>query len=79
MEIISPSTRRRDYEQKKSLYMGAGVVEYWIVDPEYQSIMVVRRGEDDRVQRERVEWRPPRVEAALTVAIDEVFGDTRAR
>ena len=75
IEIISPSTRRRDHEQKKSLYMEAGVAEYWIVDAEDRSIRVVRPGEPDRVERERVAWLPPRGDVVLTVSIDDVFGE----
>ena len=74
VEIISPTTRRRDLEQKKSLYMEAGVAEYWIVDPESRSVRVVRRDAVDRVETERLEWRPLGVEVALTVSLDEVFG-----
>ena len=76
VEIISPSTRRRDHEQKKSLYMEAGVAEYWIVDPEARSVRVVRPGEEDRIEMERVEWRPPGLDAVLPVLLGDVFGDT---
>ena len=33
IEIVSPSTRRKDYSLKNTLYTDAGVREYWIVDP----------------------------------------------
>lgn len=33
VEIISESTRRRDYIQKLDVYMSCGVQEYWIVNP----------------------------------------------
>lgn len=32
-EVISPSTKRKDYTIKMYKYMAAGVKEYWIVDP----------------------------------------------
>ena len=79
VEIISTTTRRRDLEHKKSLYMDAGVAEYWIVDPEYRSVRVVRRGVVDRVETERIEWRPLGIDVALTVSLDEVFGSWGAR
>ena len=75
VEIISPSTTRRDHEQKKSLYMDAGVAEYWIVDPEDRSIRVVRPGERDRIETERVEWQPPGVDVVLALSINDVFGE----
>ncbi|HEX8059664.1 MAG TPA: Uma2 family endonuclease [Cyclobacteriaceae bacterium] len=34
IEILSPSTRRRDLTMKKGVYEEAGVKEYWLVDPE---------------------------------------------
>ena len=39
MEVISPAYRKKDYVQKASKYMVAGVREYWIVD--YQRLKVV--------------------------------------
>ena len=33
IEVLSPSTRRRDMQLKYSKYANAGVREYWIVDP----------------------------------------------
>lgn len=40
IEILSPSTRRRDRLVKLDLYQRAGVREYWVVDPDTQSVMV---------------------------------------
>ncbi len=39
-EILSPSTRRYDRLVKLNLYQKAGVREYWIVDPDTQSVQV---------------------------------------
>ena len=36
LEVISPSTKKKDYTIKSFKYMNAGVREYWIIDP-YQS------------------------------------------
>lgn len=33
IEVVSPGSRRMDYAVKVNLYAGAGVREYWIVDP----------------------------------------------
>ena len=40
VEIVSPSSRKMDYERKTVLYREAGVREYWIVDPEKQTVTV---------------------------------------
>lgn len=78
VEVISPGTRRRDQEQKKMFYREAGVTEYWIVDPERRSITVVRDGKDDHVETERFEWRPPDQHGTLSIAVNQLFGVTRA-
>ena len=40
IEIVSPSSKPRDYMTKLFKYRTAGVREYWIVDPEKQMAMV---------------------------------------
>jgi Uma2 family endonuclease len=40
IEIVSPSSRKRDYIIKLNKYWTAGVKEYWIVDPDKQKISV---------------------------------------
>lgn len=40
-EVLSPSTRHIDREEKAAEYAEAGVTEYWIVDPEGRSIEVL--------------------------------------
>lgn len=41
VEILSPSTQRHDRLVKLSLYQRAGVREYWIVNPEDQTVQVM--------------------------------------
>ena len=43
MEILSPSTIRHDRLVKLNLYDQAGVLEYWIVDPQNRAVQVFRR------------------------------------
>lgn len=42
VEVGSPSTRRRDEKLKQQLYERFGVSEYWVIDPELESIKVYR-------------------------------------
>jgi Uma2 family endonuclease len=77
VEILSGSTRRRDRHQKRSLYMDAGVAEYWIVDPETSRITSVRNGREDVVADEHLTWTPRGVASPLTIELGNVFGDRR--
>ena len=43
VEVLSPSTRKKDMYLKLFKYMNAGVREYWIVDPEKNSNRVRSR------------------------------------
>lgn len=43
VEIGSPSTRRRDETIKRHLYERFGVSEYWVIDPELDTIKVFRQ------------------------------------
>ncbi len=45
IEVVSRSTRRVDYNEKMHKYMGAGVREYWIVDPEKERVTTYIEGE----------------------------------
>ncbi len=42
VEIVSPSTGRKDRKQKFEIYQRYGVGEYWIVDPEEQVVEIYR-------------------------------------
>lgn len=74
VEIHAPSTRRRDYNQKRGLYMDAGVGEYWMIDPDARTITAVRAGMPDVVARDTLVWNPPGTSASLTIDLASVFG-----
>jgi len=54
VEVISPGTIRADKVTKFNLYEKHGVIEYWLVDPEAQTLEVWIRGEDDKYTRQGV-------------------------
>lgn len=43
IEIVSPGSEQRDYEEKREEYLQFGVQEYWIVDAERQEVLILRR------------------------------------
>lgn len=77
MEVISPESRRRDRIDKRDLYEQHGVREYWLLDPEAQTVEVLHSeaGEYELVGR----WRPgeqarSRLLKGFAVAVADVFG-----
>src|SRR5436190_13660442 len=68
VEVLSPTTRRRDLVNKREYYLDAGVGEYWRVDSERREIRVIRRGDDDVMARESLVWRPAAEPLVLDVA-----------
>lgn len=46
VEVLSPSTARRDHREKFALYERFGTREYWLVDPEAEFVEVFRRDGD---------------------------------
>jgi Uma2 family endonuclease len=43
IEVVSRSSRHRDYEEKPEEYLRFGVREYWIVDTDKRELRVLRR------------------------------------
>ena len=43
MEVVSPgqTNRERDYEARRARYQARGILEYWLLDPEQQIVMVL--------------------------------------
>jgi Uma2 family endonuclease len=45
LEVVSPDDPARDYEEKRTDYAQAGIPEYWIVDPQQETIIVLILGD----------------------------------
>jgi Uma2 family endonuclease len=43
VELVSPSSRQRDYHEKPEEHLRFGVTEYWIVDADARALVVMRR------------------------------------
>lgn len=46
VEIVSPDDPERDYVTKRQEYAQAGIPEYWIVDPEHETITILHLKEE---------------------------------
>lgn len=46
VEVLSESTRKRDERLKRDLYERFGVREYWVVDPDLETVKIYRQAED---------------------------------
>jgi Uma2 family endonuclease len=73
VEIPSPTTRRRDYAEKRALYTELQIPEYWIVDSERRLVTVVRPGQTDVVRDTSLEWHPSGAAAPLTIELRVLF------
>lgn len=43
IEVVSPGSEQRDYEEKPEEYLAFGVLEYWIVDDARQEVRALKR------------------------------------
>jgi len=51
IEVLSKSTRKRDTQIKRRLFEQVGVREYWLVDPELDTVQVFRPTTEGRLTR----------------------------
>lgn len=70
MEVLSPSSRKHDRLVKLNLYQRAGVPEYWIVNPEEESVQVFLRDDSGNL---RIHNEYDRTEIAKVHALDGCF------
>ena len=78
VEVLSPSTRRRDRTVKKDVYAANGVGEYWLVDPEARTVTVFHRrgdGFDAGVTRGPGEEVASELFSDLVLAVADVLAD----
>jgi Uma2 family endonuclease len=70
VEVLSRTTAMGDRIAKRSLYLGGGVTDYWIVDGDRRAVTVVRPGRADAVLEDTLTWQPRA--AALPFELDVV-------
>jgi Uma2 family endonuclease len=79
VEILSPGTRRRDLTIKRNLYARFGVQEYWIVDPDAETVTVLALVNDryEPFAGDVEGTIVSRVLPGLVLTLDEVFEGVR--
>lgn len=83
VEILSPSTSRKDLHEKYELYERSGVKEYWVVEPAGRWVQQYALGPDGRFAPE-VTWEgvgtlESVVLPGFTLAIQELWATTGPR
>ena len=79
IEVLSPSTLKKDWCYKLSLYERAGVKEYWIVDPKTKLVYVFLLQSDGKYEEETIyesgQKAPVSIFEGLEIDLDEIFED----
>jgi Uma2 family endonuclease len=76
VEVLSPSTARRDRVLKRRLYQRAGVPEYWIVDLDARLVERWRPGDErPEIFGEQLEWAPESAVEPLKIDLESLFRD----
>ena len=77
VEILSPSTAKKDLREKLRAYERAGVREYWVIQPTDHTLMVFRLDERGQYGRPEIfgvgDQAPVGVLDALTIDLQRVF------
>ncbi len=74
IEVLSPSTARRDRGVKRRIYIDETVDEYWIVDADAWCVERWRRGDErPEIVTDTLAWRPEGAEAALVIDVPALF------
>jgi Uma2 family endonuclease len=72
VEILSDSTRRNDLVKKRAFYPESGIPEYWIVDGDARSVLVVTPA-GARTETGILRWHPKSAEHALEAELPRLF------
>ena len=77
VEILSPSTIKKDYTEKFNLYEENGVKEYWIANPEGRSLQIFHLENDKYIEletyEEKVEVISSKLFTDLKIEMTDVF------
>jgi Uma2 family endonuclease len=81
VEVVSPGSATHDRGAKREHYLGHGVPDYWIVDPDLRQVERWRPGaHSPEIARDAIEWSPlahPPLRIELGPFFDEALGPLR--
>jgi Uma2 family endonuclease len=73
-EVPSPGTAAYDYQEKRGLYLPAGVKEYWVVNAEARNVSRWRGSTDPGdVLSEHLSWHPAGMPEPLIIELPAFF------
>jgi Uma2 family endonuclease len=73
VQVLSPTTRRRDFGDKSDLYADANVGEYWIVDGDIRRLHIIRGKDEVAVVDGEMRWQPAAASEPLVFAVEQLF------
>ncbi len=75
VEVLSPSTRRRDRYRKRPAYLAHGVGEVWLLDQRERKIeRWTSASEFPELHRDGITWAPVATAPSLQLSADVLFG-----
>lgn len=74
VEVLSESTRRYDLVKKRGFYIETGVPEYWVVDGEARTVLVITAA-GERVESVELHWHPGGAEQRLELDLAALFAE----
>lgn len=76
VEVLSPSTTRKDRFTKRRLYQEVGIPLYWLVDPDERVVEVWTPDAHFPVtEQDEIRWHPEGAAEPLSIRLVDLFGD----
>lgn len=77
VEVLSPTSRSRDWVRKRSAYAERGISEYWIIDPEQSRISISIRDEQGAYIEHAIQDStiPSGIFQGVKLDLDWIFGE----
>lgn len=74
IEVLSPSTAKRDRGIKRHIYQRGRIPEYWILDPDARLIERWRPADDlPEILTDAITWQPPGSDTSVEIELSDFF------